>query len=253
MSVDNVYDKKNKNKNSLFTYGLSAILSQLTGFLFLENVKMEKQRTNMPYSQIIPKFTKYNTFVNGFFPYGALQAFSKGFIFGMNQKFLKPHLSFSQDINNIILGLSTGISEAILTSPLLYFRTQLNKKVSEGNTDPFNLKSVFKGSNILIAKRTIDWSTRFIVIDYIKKISPYKNDLVNTFIGSGVSSIFSSPIDRLLPLVYSNQSVMDIFKKQGLSFFYKGFTFRCLSTAHYSTWILLFPDYVMKMKIINDK
>ena len=36
--------------------GISAITSQLTGFLFFENVKMERQRTNLPYKQIIPKF-----------------------------------------------------------------------------------------------------------------------------------------------------------------------------------------------------
>lgn len=238
-------DNINVKDNSLFIYGFSAILSQLSGFLFLENVKMEKQRTNLPYSKILPKFARYNTFVNGFLPYGALQAFSKGFIFGMNQKFFKPYLTFSQDINNILIGLSTGVSEALLTSPLLYFRTQLNKKVSEGGKmDPFRMNSVFKGSKILVTKRTIDWSTRFIIIDYVKDKSPYKNELVNTFIGSGVSSIFSAPVDRLLPLVYSNQSIKNVLKEQGLSFFYKGFTFRCLSTAHYSTWLLIFPQYV---------
>lgn len=239
-------------------YGLSALFSQLTGFLFLENVKMEKQRTDMSYRQIVPKFTKINTFFNGFLPYGALQAFSKGFIFGMNQTFVKPHLHFSKETNNLVIGISTGVSEALLTSPLLYMRSQLNKKIMEDlkNKDikkikNIDFKSTFKGSNILVAKRTVDWTTRFFVIDYVKEHSPFDNIIINTFLGAGMSSVFSAPIDRLLPLVYSKQSLVDVYKKQGLLFFYKGFTFRCLSTAHYSTWILLFPGYMKNMNKEN--
>jgi hypothetical protein len=238
--------------NNSTIYGLSAMSSQVTGFLFFENVKMEKQRTNLPYREIIPRFLTPRTFINGFFPYGAIQAFSKGFIFGMNQQFVKPYLNFSQPTNNLILGLTTGITEAAIISPILHIRTHLNRNVTENknNRPKLNLGQIFKGCNVLVLKRSVDWSTRFVIIDGMKKYSPVDNIVFNTFIGAGISAIFSSPIDRLLPIIYSNQSIMDTFKNQGHSFFYKGFTFRFLSTGYYTTCLLLIPKLIEK-HVIN--
>jgi hypothetical protein len=233
-------------------YGISAITSQLSGFLFFENVKMERQRTNLPYRQIIPKFLTPRTFINGFLPYGAIQAFSKGFIFGLNQKFVVPYLKYSQPTNNILLGLSTGITESIIISPLLYIRTHLNQNVTNNTNKKLNLQlnSIFKGCNVLILKRCVDWSSRFTIIDYMKKYSPVQNIVFNTFIGAGISAIFSSPIDRILPIIYSGKSIKSVFRDQRLKFFYKGFMFRFLSTGYYTTCLLLLPQYINKIKDI---
>ena len=111
----------------------------------------------------------------------------------------------------------------------------------------FNIKSIYKGCYILITKRCIDWSTRFIIIDLVNEYSPIKNILFNTFIGASLSAIFSSPIDRLLPIVYSNKSIKDILYTQKLNFFYKGFIFRFLSTGHYTCCILLLPNFLNKL------
>lgn len=229
-------------------YGLAAVGSQLTGFLFFENVKMEKQRTNLPYRQIVPNFLTPRTFINGFFPYGAIQAFSKGFIFGLNQQYLRPLLNYSQPTNNLIIGISTGVTEAVIISPLLYIRTHLNTNVTKGTSSKLklNISSIFNGSGVLVLKRSVDWSTRFVIIDNLKKHSPINNIVFNTFIGAGISAIFSSPIDRLLPIIYSKQSIVDVLKVQKLSFFYKGFTFRFLSTGYYTTCLLLFPQVIEK-------
>jgi hypothetical protein len=232
--------------------GISAITSQLTGFLFFENVKMERQRTNLPYRQIIPKFLTPRTFINGFLPYGAIQAFSKGFIFGLNQQFVAPLLNYSGPTNNLILGLSTGITEAIIISPLLYIRTHINRNVTNNTNNKlkYNLNSIFKGCNVLILKRCVDWSFRFTIIDYMKKYSPFQNIFFNTFIGAGISAIFSSPIDRVLPIIYSGGSIKTVLGEQRLTFFYKGFLFRFLSTGYYTTCLLLLPQYINKIKYI---
>lgn len=253
--------------NEINYYGLSAVFSQLTGFLFLENVKMEKQRTNMSYPRIVPHFLKPHTFISGFFPYGMIQAYSKGFIFGMNHFYVKPYLSrhvSDSHLQNIGMGLTTGITEAFLTSPLLYARLHVNKNLVEGgmegakknNIFTASFSSIFKGVNVLIAKRTIDWSSRLVLIDTVSTISSrygIKSKTFNTFIGASISSVFSAPVDRLLPIIYTKQSVMEILKKQGVSFFYKGFTFRCLSTAHYTTFLLVLPDYLRNLNILNIK
>lgn len=244
------------NINEINHYGLSVICSQLTGFLFLENVKMEKQRTNMSYRHIIPHFLTPKTFINGFFPYGAIQAYSKGFIFGLNQVYMKPIIQsfqFSSTMTNILMGLTTGITEALFTSPLLYARLHINKQLIEGKNKQSifhvsSLSSIFKGVNILVAKRTIDWSTRFMLIDAVTSYLGIESKMVNIFIGASISSVFSAPVDRLLPIIYTRQRIQDVIKTQGLSFFYKGFTFRCLSTAHYTMFILLLPEYLKNNK-----
>ena len=224
-------------------YGISAVTSQLTGFLFFENVKMERQRTNLPYRKIIPNFLTPRTFINGFLPYGAIHAFSKGFIFGLNQQFVVPQLNYSQPTNNLILGLTTGITEATIISPLLYIRTHLNENVTNNTNKKLiiDFKSIINGCNVLILKRCVDWSTRFTIIDYTKKYSPVNNIVFNTFIGAGISAIFSSPIDRVLPIIYSGGSIVKVLKEQRLSFIYKGFLFRFLSTGYYTTCLLLLP------------
>ena len=239
--------------NEINSYGLSAVFSQLTGFLFLDNVKMEKQRTNLPYRSIIPHFLKPRTFINGFFPYGAIQAYSKGVIFGLNRTYLKPVIDsfqLSPHTANLLTGLSTGVTEALLTSPFLYARLLINKQLVDGKKESIFQKgatsSILKGVNVLVAKRAVDWTSRFMLIDMVSKYSGSDSKIVNTFVGSAISSVFSAPIDRLLPIVYTRQSLLTVLKTQGLSFFYKGFVFRCMSTAHYTTFLLVLPDYLKK-------
>lgn len=237
-------------------FGVAAVCSQVTGFLFLENVKMEKQRTNASYSSIIPRFLTPKTFVNGFLPYGALQAYSKGVIFGMNHRWVRPFCQknqFSPSLTNVTIGATTGISEALLTSPLVYARVQMNKNVSDGTigSNPFrnwSLLNLFRGAPVLMAKRVVDWSTRFAVIDKVKKYSPIASPAFNTFIGAALTTVVSSPIDRLLPIVYSQGNVMCTLREQQWSFLYKGFAFRALSTAQYTTCLLILPTYFQQFR-----
>ena len=60
----------------------------MSGHLFMENIKMEKQRTNNSYYSIYKKFYKrgFNGYISGFFPWGILLAFGKGFIVGAVSK-----------------------------------------------------------------------------------------------------------------------------------------------------------------------
>lgn len=235
-------------------FGMAALCSQVTGFLFLENVKMEKQRTNASYRTIVPRFLKLNTFWTGLWPYGALQAYSKGLIFGMNQHLVRPYMERTQHsplLTNLALGVSTGVSEALLTSPLMYARVHLNKHVSEQtlcapifSRDRLpSLSTLLGGSKVLMAKRVMDWTTRFTVIEEFKKRSPVSSDLFNTFCGAGLTAVFSSPIDRLLPVVYTSGNIRKVLQEQKWSFLYKGFVFRAISTAQYTTCVLFLPQY----------
>ena len=121
--------------NSILNYGLYtglfSVTSELTGHLFMDNVKMEKQRTNYSYNRILENYFTLRGFWNGFYPWVGIQSLGKGIIVGATTKYLQPQLSFSNNTNNLILGFSTGIAESLLMTPLVILRTQNNKRLTE--------------------------------------------------------------------------------------------------------------------------
>lgn len=236
------------HKKNTYT-GISSVISQLTGGLFLENIKMEKQRTNMSYKKIANLFMKKPmNYFTGFFPYGLIQSFGKGYIVSYTKLFIQPHLQYNNTINNLIIGMTTGVLEASFLSPMLFIRNQLNQNVTEKKNQKIkiNYKLMYYGMNALIVKRSLDWSSRYIIIDKVNKLSPFSNKAINIFIGSGLSTIISMPADRLLPLIYSNQSIIKVMKKQSIIFFYKGFCLRFISTGYYTTCLFLLPNFISK-------
>jgi len=238
------------NKNIIT--GISSVFSQITGQLFLENIKMEKQRTNLPYSFIIKKMlNKPIGYFNGFMPYGLFQSFGKGYIISGTKLFIEPKINknINSNIKNIIIGISTGITESIFLTPLTLMRVQLNKNIvdKEKNKISINNKNViFKGFLGLFLKRSLDWTSRYLFIDKFKKISPIDNIIFNTFFASGLSTIISTPADRILPLIFSNENILKIYNKQKIKFFYNGFIFRFLSTGYYTTCLFLIPNEITK-------
>ena len=61
------------------------------------------------------------------------------------------------------------------------------------------------------------------------------------------SAIFLTSLDRFIPLINDDKNILKVFRQQGIGFFYKGFIFRFLSTAHYATFVLALP-YIFKDK-----
>jgi hypothetical protein len=233
--------------------GLSSISAEFSGHLFLENIKMEKQRTNYSYNKIIPKFLSVKGFWNGLYPWILIQSFGKGLIVSHTRSYLEPKLKYNKNINNLCIGLSTGILEAGFLSPILSIRNQLNKNKTDKVNKKLiiNYKTIGKGFSGLVLKRSLDWSSRYILIDNVKKRSPFNNDIINVFLGSGLSTLISTPVDRILPLIYDKKSLLETYKSQRLSFIYKGLVFRFLSTAQYTTILFLLPDFYKKILNFN--
>lgn len=63
---------------------VAVLLEMTTGGLFMENVKMEKQRTSQPYSQIIRKVLGQGVrgFEAGLWPWGVALGLTKGYVLG---------------------------------------------------------------------------------------------------------------------------------------------------------------------------
>ena len=78
--------------------GFGNIFAMLSGTLLLENIKMEKQRTNQKYNIIFKNFYKngINGYLTGFFPMGMITGFVKGCSIGLPYGFLDKKLNWDE-------------------------------------------------------------------------------------------------------------------------------------------------------------
>jgi len=250
--------------NNGFKSGTSVVLGMLTGSLLLENIKMEKQRTGESYKKIFMKFksTGIKGLYSGFYPWGIMSGYVKGFGVGAssllfnnvfpNSKYKKP-----------LVGLSVGVSEAFLVSPLLLLRNKTNKQLVNGEK-PINaldmtinhvkqngLLSLWKGTGIFAVRRGLDWSSRFYFIQKTEDIISNKSPITKTsitFFASASTVLITTPIDRILPKIYTEkkplQQVIQEIKSEGIRSIYCGTTARALNTGLITCWVLLFPKII---------
>ena len=266
-----MYDLINKTVNT----GLSNIFAMLSGTLFLENIKMEKQRTNDSYKNIINKFRSrgINGYLSGFFMFGLTSGFLKGCSIGLSTNLINENIKLNNIYHQkIILGVGTGIFESLIMNPLMISRNLSNKLIYENKNitirnqqkqviDEFKnlinkngISYFYKGLNTLIIKRSIDWACRFYFIEkvkynynkYINKEFNLKDKIICTFIGAMISSPITTPFDRFLPVIYENgyKKAKEIIKKEGIKSLYTGGFVRILNSGLYTSYIMCFPNII---------
>lgn len=218
--------------------GTSVLMEMGSLGLFLENVKLEKQRTSKPYPIIMKNLLNQGLkgYWSGFVPWGVSLGFSKGFILGYSKKYfddlygkkLTPYYA------NILAGISAGGIQGAFMSPLLLARTRVNQHMMERiKNNPYlkssmiqemkissqilnnelkreGFKFIFTGMPVMIFKRCLDWGSRFFIMGIvrenimrIKKIDKLNDfDKIWTAYFSGILSVsFCQPIDRLMPII----------------------------------------------------
>ena len=265
-------DVLNKSVNT----GISNIFAMLSGTIFLENVKMEKQRTSKTYPIIVKNFLKngFNGYLSGFYPYGALSGFLKGSSIGFSNAVLNKYVKTDNIYKKkIILGIGTGICESLVMNPIMMSRTISNKMMIE-NQNKINLVQqqklvmeyyknsiknnffgfYYKGIFPLIMKRSVDWATRFYLIEkvenYYKKNITHtytlKDKIACTFIGAALSMPITTPFDRFLPIIYDSgyKRAIEVFKKEGIKSLFTGGTVRILNIGLYTSYIMCFPQII---------
>jgi len=235
---------------------------------------MEKQRAGLPYKTIISNFYKsgINGYFTGIFPMGIASGFVKGCSIGLPYSYLQKNLQMANETNKkIIIGLSTGITESIFLNPILIYRNSANK-ITQNSLyinifDQFTQTKLvvknnlltdklyfFKGINLLICKRSIDWILRFYFIGKVEEKYKYllnkdkltiKDKILTTFIGASITMPFSTPFDRFLPLIYEKnyQEIKNIFKSNNIKLLYTGGVARFLNIGLYTTITLNTAEY----------
>jgi len=174
--------------------GFSVVAEMLTGGLFMENVKIEKQRTNMPYGGIMRNWLRQGLsgFWLGFWPWGFTLAMTKGSIVGFSRAFFLNTFEnsgkMSQRAADISSGFCAGMVQGVFMSPILLARTRVNQSMTERATAEGGQKLktgfmaemsrsmkimnvaikeegagvIVKGMPTMVCKRAMDWGTRFI-------------------------------------------------------------------------------------------
>lgn len=258
-----------------FNTGISNIAAMVSGTILLENVKMEKQRTGDTYKNILMNFRKngIHGYFSGFFPYGAMSGFLKGSAIGFANVLINNNIQLKNKYQQkILVGVGTGIMESIVMNPIMMSRNiankvlyenknkitmiQQNKLVLEKYKELIKKNGVFhfyKGLNVLILKRSVDWATRFYLIEKVE--NTYKKYVTNytyldkiacTFTGAILSMPLTTPFDRFVPVVYDSgyKKVYEIIKRDGLKSLYTGGTVRILNIGVYTTFIMCFPQII---------
>ena len=119
--------------------GVAVVCEMLTGGLFMENVKMEKQRTSQPYPTIMRRTLAQGIkgFEAGFWPWGFTLGMTKGVVLGSARAFfLNTFLNtgMSKKRADLISGFAAGAVQGVFMSPILLARTRVNQSLTERAT-----------------------------------------------------------------------------------------------------------------------
>ncbi|KNC55055.1 uncharacterized protein AMSG_10651 [Thecamonas trahens ATCC 50062] len=280
------------------TIGAGMVIAEMvTGGLFLENLKMEKQRTSNPYPVLVRQLLKGNIadkiigFEAGLLPWGVVLGVTKGAVLLFAKTFYNnvfDNVSFlSKDQGELVAGALAGATQGVFISPLLLARTRVNKAlVSRPPMGPmeeikfsfrvmnedvrakgFIRGAIMPGMAACVAKRTLDWGSRFALILYLKKFfakedgTPFTHaeSGMITFLGGVLSVSVTMPVDRLLPVIQgatsSSESVMTVMRarmaQEGLTTWFRGWFVRALHTGYHSLFAISGTAFVASMIMRN--
>ena len=252
--------------------GPMLVLGEMTFFgHYMESLKITKQATGMSYPSIAKKFWKIDgpmSLYRGFYPYGFLQM-GKGipvlFTQGEVNYQLDKHTSMTKTQKGIISGISAGISQAIILTPLQKLKTQAMTNTDSKGLNSSNLlketlkkegvSGLFKGLQPMIMKRSLDWGIRFGVIGKCNQMIIDRNgenykltaiDRIGTGFIGGAASCLTMPFDSWLANCQKHnqqntsslQVAKNMFKEGGINSFTRGLTMRILHSGWHTAWIV---------------
>ena len=134
--------------------GPAVLLEMLTGGLFMENLKMEKQRTSHPYYTIARRTLNQGLrgFWAGFMPWGFTLGMAKGTVLGgARSGFLNlfsNHTSMTAGQADVASGFCAGGVQGIFMSPILLARTKVNQHLADRAIQSVKLTIIYLRSKI---------------------------------------------------------------------------------------------------------
>ena len=272
--------------------GLAVVCEAATGGLFMENLKMEKQRTSQPYPVIVKRVLGQGIkgFEAGLIPWGITVGMSKGTALGLSHAMIKNKCNeyeLSKTMTTNVAGFGSGAFQGACISPLMLARSRVNEVISSrpkagtwreeirmsgtilnNAIKKDGVGSLFNGMGATIAKRSFDWGLRFNIKSIIDA-QLQKHDIKNTtFVGIGsafasgtLSAFITMPIDRTIPLLQSSAggnfftALKQKIAKEGYGTLFRGYGIRAINTGYHTTFAIFVADIIYKntMKLDSKK
>jgi hypothetical protein len=211
------------------------ILLEMCGGHFLEFAKIAKQTTNDPYLVIARRVTATKGLVgtlDGFLPWGLIQAVAKGSVFSFGQALSLNALrsqGLSKDSAMVLSGGVGGAVQGVAMSPLLLLKTRVmtdpSFRGSGGLVDTAvasarvggailareGVGGLFKGVGLFSLKRALDWTSRYLFVVLTENAlrgsggAPLSAgaEAAAALIGGSLSALSTIPMDVLVAATQS--------------------------------------------------
>ncbi len=217
----------------LFTGGGVTIVFETCGGHFIEFLKIAKQTTTTEsYFQIIRKVTQSKGLagtLDGFVPWGCLQAVAKGSVFSYGQAqsiaWTQNVSGLSKETKTVISGGVGGFIQGLAMSPLLLLKTRVmtdpvfrtsgglletavaSAKVGGRIVASEGPLALFKGVGIFSTKRALDWTTRYLFVVMVEEqLKVYNGSkklsdgqvVFAALLGGSLSALSTIPMDVMV-------------------------------------------------------
>jgi len=238
----------------LISGGVTIMFEALGGGHYLEMIKILKQTSNDPYLTITKRMIQHKGIVgvlDGFVPWGGMQALIKGSSFGWGQAagqvlLEKLDVPLNKWQRTIISGGMGGFVQGIVMSPMLLLKTRVMTDPRFRTSGGFFATSLHsltlgaelvrkegaislcKGMGVFSFKRFLDWTTRYafvvLVESFVKTDSQQKltmkQEMFCSLMGGTLSALSTVPIDVMVATIQQANkagkkvSVIEIYKEQ---------------------------------------
>mmetsp|Transcript_12555 Transcript_12555/g.18997 ORF Transcript_12555/g.18997 Transcript_12555/m.18997 type:complete len:310 (+) Transcript_12555:133-1062(+) len=226
----------------LISGGVTICFEACAGGHYLEMLKILKQTSGDTYWTITSRMTAEKGLIgvlDGFMPWGAIQAAVKGSSFGFGQAFCRvglEHVTFLETWQKDVLsGGGGGFVQGVIMSPTLLLKTRVMTDPRFRSTGGFfatsyhslklgkelivtegGLMSLTKGMGVFSFKRFCDWTTRFgfcVMVEELYKIQKFGDDdsvqrklkkseqMACSLAGGTLSALATIPIDVMVATI----------------------------------------------------
>lgn len=234
--------------------GLVTILFEaFGGGHFYEFLKVNKQTSSATYPELVRRITATKGIVgvlDGFLPWGLLQALAKGAVFTFGQAEAAALLHdvhwLSREEKTVLSGTAGGLVQGIVLSPLLLLKTRVMTDASfRGHSGMMEtavasaavgarvvreegVQALMKGAGIFAAKRAADWTTRYMFVVMVEEaLRPAPKAKLSddqlafaALAGGALSALATIPMDVLVSTKQAaskaghNVSILETFREQ---------------------------------------
>jgi len=231
---------------------INGSLGGLCGVILSHPIDTIKTRIQIGSSPNIKSAIKMGKFYSGIKPPLLGIPLEKSIVFGFY------NLAKENGLNNFFSGIIGGFMSTLIVTPVEYFKVNLqNKNVIDFKNIKIN--NIYKGFIPTVFRETPGFGIYFTTYNYLNNNYNSNNSLIKNFTYGGLSGlmawIFIYPSDLIKTKMQDvnnnlklNEIILDVYKKNGLKGFYKGFHFAAARAIPLHAGVFL--GYELSKKVI---